>query len=175
MNDEQRKAALELLNELVEKYEQAIIGTAKGNHRKALTAHAEALIHCTRLKELLASPPAESIPVTTVWVGLAPTTIERLLATDAEFSRQYEERSKTPGKSFIGRDGMAIEFVGAELGLCLGVRFLTLSERFAKLDLPTIILDVEEAKKKFICAMAVLGVSLEKELVEVFAQTRSTP
>lgn len=169
MNDKQRKVALELLNELVEKYELVLTETLNGNHRKVFTAHGEALESCGRLKGLLTSPtPA---PTSTVWVGLAPATIERLLATNETFSRQYEERSKTPGKQFAGRGGMVIEFIGTELGLCLGVKLLILREGLTRLSLPEIILAVEEVKEKFAAAMETLGVPDTKELLEVFVTT----
>lgn len=128
--------------------------------------------YCAKLEELLISYQAAPAPTSTIWVGLMPATVEHLLATSAEFSRQYEERSKTPGQPFTRRDGKAIEFIGTELGLCLGVKLLILREGLTQLRLAEIILTVEEVKWQFSFAMDALGVLNTKNLLEVLVQTK---
>lgn len=167
-----QKTALKLFEELDEKYSNAIISAMNGELDKAITEQTAALLCSQRLERMFTVPSAASAPTSTIWVGLAPATVEHLLATNAEFSRQYEDRSKTPGKSFTSRDGMAIEFIGTELGLCLGVKFITLREGFTRLPMPEIILTVEEVKRQFGYAMDALGVLNTKDLLEVLVQTK---
>ena len=169
--NEQRKAALECLNELVKQYEFALIETLNGNHRKVLTAHDEASKRCARLKELLTSPTATSAPTSTVWVGLLPDTLEHLLANNTQFRLQYEMRSKDCGTPFLKQSDIVIELIGTELGLCLGARLFKLGEGLTRLDLPTIIITVERVKEDFARAMETLGVPDTKELLEVFVET----
>ncbi|MEK7087951.1 MAG: hypothetical protein AAB891_01585 [Patescibacteria group bacterium] len=171
MNTTKRQTALEVLNDLVEEYERAIIETTTENHRGALAAHTEALMHCARLKELLTASPTESTSVTTVWVGLAPTTMEHLLANNTQFRLQYEMRSKDCGTPFLKQSDIVIELIGTELGLCLGARLFKLGEGLTRLDLPTIIITVERVKEDFARAMETLGVPDTKELLEVFVET----
>lgn len=171
MNDEQRKAGLELLNELVEDFDLALTNAWGGNQKKSAETREKALAQCAKLKSLLATPPVKSHATSTVWVGLAPATLERLLTTSPEFSRQFEERSKDCGRPFIERDGIVIELIGTELGSGLGARLFKLGGGLTKLDLSTIVIGVERIKKDFACAVEALGVPHTKELLEVFVQT----
>jgi len=173
MNEPSKKrSALECLNELVEEYERTIIKATERKHGEALTAHTEALLHCARLKELLTSLPAKPIATSTVWVGLEPPALKRLLVTSEEFSKQYEMRAQNCGVPFTRVDKTPIEFIGTELGLGLGIKLFKLNEGFTELNLSTIILAVEDIKRIFVRGLGMLGIYLEKEWVGVFVQTR---
>ena len=172
---EHTKEARKLLDKAVNGYELALTLAFGGKLRESSEESRKATVHCGELTSLLATPPVKPTATSTVWVGLGPMELDRLLCTNETFSRQYDKRAKDCKDCsipFIVVDKTPIEFIDTEFGLGLGINLFASNEGLTGLNLPTIIFAVEEVERTFVVGMGRFGLSLAKEQLGVFVQTR---